>query len=87
MKRFIEVEIEKEEDLPQLENELRAAINHSTHLEGDAEVTGSTKPVETIECPHCNTYINSGEIITHCVLEHDKKPSDQLKALMERGEQ
>lgn len=37
----ITVEVENEEDLNQLENELKSAINHTTHLKGDVKVTGS----------------------------------------------
>lgn len=43
MKGRIEVEVEIEEDLKQLENELEASINHTTHLEGDVNVIGSSK--------------------------------------------
>lgn len=42
MKGAIEVEVENEEDLSQLENELQAGIDHTTHLEGEVEVLGST---------------------------------------------
>lgn len=41
MKANIEVEVENEEDLKQLENELETAINHTTHLEGEAQVIKS----------------------------------------------
>lgn len=32
------VEVENEEDLNQLETELEAAINHTTHLTGDVNI-------------------------------------------------
>lgn len=41
MRGKIIVDVGSKEDLKQLENELEAAINHTTHLEEDASVEGS----------------------------------------------
>lgn len=40
MKASIEIEVENEEDAKQARQELEAALNHTTHLEDDVEVTG-----------------------------------------------